>query len=90
MPRYRHPPLTLAEIQQPGPPVRIRDLVAITGLRHDAIYEDIAAGRLIGRRRMGFGHYYLHREDARVWLRAMGFMSGSSGPTGVMQSHGAA
>jgi hypothetical protein len=73
MPRYRHPPLTLAEIQQPGPPVRIRDLVAVTGLTPATVRGEIDAGHLSAHRLAGVGYWLIHRDEARRWLARLGF-----------------
>jgi hypothetical protein len=72
MPRYRRPPLTLAAIQQDGPPVRIRDLVAVTGLTPATIRTEIAAGHLRAHRLAGVGYWMVPRHEARRWLEAIG------------------
>jgi excisionase family DNA binding protein len=73
MPRYRLAPLTVDDIWQDGPPVRMRDLEAITGLSRVTLRADIQTGRLPALRRLGIGHYLVKRADARAWLAAMGY-----------------
>ena len=69
-PRYRKPPLTLEDIFQPGPPVRVRDLMAITGYSRQIVISAIEAGELAAsRRREGLNYCYLiDRASARQWL----------------------
>lgn len=73
MPRYRRPPATLADVWRDGPPVRVRDLIAITGLSPDTIRQDIVCGHLIASKRAGSSPYLVARDDARAWLTQMGF-----------------
>jgi predicted DNA-binding transcriptional regulator AlpA len=65
----------MADLQQDGPPVRLRDLVAITGLSSDTIYRDIHGGYLHAfKRRSGkSASYFVDRDVARQWLDRMGF-----------------
>jgi hypothetical protein len=80
MPRYRHPPLTLPEIQQPGPPVRIRDLVAVTGLTPATVRGEIDAGHLRAHRLAGVGYWLVQRGEAWRWLEALGFTRAIKAP----------
>ncbi|HWB15958.1 MAG TPA: hypothetical protein VG538_06075 [Vicinamibacterales bacterium] len=73
MPRYRRPPLTLAAIQQDGPPLRVRDLVAITGLTPATVRAEVASGHLVAHRLAGVGYWMVQRAEARRWLEALGF-----------------
>lgn len=75
MPRYKHPPLTLVQLDHDGPPVRLRDLVAMTGLSYRTIQRDIAYGHLHAfRRRQGASSpYFVDRDVARLYLSRMGF-----------------
>ena len=75
MPRYRLPPLTLAQLESDGPPVRLRDLVAMTGLSLRTIQRDIAYRQLHAfRRRQGASSpYFVDRDVARAYLARMGF-----------------
>ena len=72
MPRYRHPPITVDALQQEGPPVRMRDLVALSGLTSPTIRAEIAAGQLIAHRLAGVGQWLVSRVEARRWLAALG------------------
>jgi predicted DNA-binding transcriptional regulator AlpA len=65
----------MADLQLDGPPVRLRDLVAITGLSSDTIYRDIKGGYLHAfKRRSGkSASYFVDRDVARQWLDRMGF-----------------
>lgn len=87
MPKYTSPPLTAAEVWQDGPPIRIRDLVAITGLHPDTIYQDIAAGELVAAKRHAkTSPFLVERHHARSWLASMGLPSApSSAPTTRIQ-----
>lgn len=77
MPKYRRPPLTAAEVWQDGPPIRMRDLVAITGLHVDTLYQDIQAGELIATKRQASktSPFLIDRSHARRYLASMGLMS---------------
>jgi hypothetical protein len=73
MPRYRSAPLTVAAIWQDGPPVRMRDLQAITGLTAQTIRGEITDGHLAAHRLAGVGYWLIHRDEARRWLARLGF-----------------
>jgi hypothetical protein len=73
MPRYKTPPLTAAAVWQDGPPVRMRDLAAMTGLTAQTIRGDIRLGHLPAVRHGNAGYYLFPRPAARAWLRALGF-----------------
>lgn len=64
----------MAEVWQDGPPVRIRDLVAITGLHQDTIYQDIEQGELAAAKRNGAPNspFLIGRLQARIWLAKLG------------------
>jgi hypothetical protein len=72
MPRYSHPPITLDALQQDGPPVRMRDLVALSGLASPTIRAEIAAGHLAAHRLAGVGYWLVARVEARRWLAEIG------------------
>jgi hypothetical protein len=74
MPRYRTPPLTFDEIRADGPPVRMRDLVALSGLASPTIRAEIAAGHLVAHRLAGVGRWLVARHEARRWLAALGLL----------------
>lgn len=76
MPRYRKPPLTLAEVLQPGPPVRLRDLIAVTTLSSMTIRTDIHCGILTAYQRVQRKNapYFIDREEALRYLAQMGFV----------------
>jgi hypothetical protein len=76
MPRYRHPPLTLADVFDEGPPVLVRHLVEITGLSRETVSNDIRLGHLHACRRdqSGRSRYFVPRAEARRWLTALGFL----------------
>jgi hypothetical protein len=77
MPRYNRPPLTIADVWQDGPPLRLRDLVAITGLTVATVRAEIAASQLTGYQLAGKGCYWMiHRAEARRWLAGLGFEPG--------------
>jgi hypothetical protein len=73
MPRYNRPPLTLADVWQDGPPARIRDLTAISGLTPATVRAEITAGQLLAHRLASDGYWMIQRSDARRWLAALGF-----------------
>ena len=75
MPKYCRPPLGLVDLQRDGPPVRLRDLVAMTGLSTDTVRRDIHAGELHAfKRRSGRNaSFFVDRDVARIWLVRMGF-----------------
>lgn len=81
----------MAEVWQDGPPVRLRDLVAITGLHVDTLYQDIDSGDLIARKRrpVPTSPYLIERAHARVWLAKMGLcatvLPASAGTWPVLQ-----
>lgn len=77
MPRYRLPPLTLANLHADGPPVRLRDLVAITGLSKMTILRDIDTGDLhaFRRKRHITSPYLIDRDVARHWLSRHGYVA---------------
>lgn len=81
MPRYRRAPLTLAEIQRDGPPVRLRDLVALTGLNPITVRRDIYCHALSARKRVNKKNstFFVDREEARRWLRSMGIKVATNG-----------
>lgn len=74
MPRYRRPPLTFAELEQSGPPVRLRDLIFLTGLSSPTLRADIASGELAASRRCGKPNspYFVVRTEARRYLAMLG------------------
>ena len=67
-------PLTLDQIVLDGPPVRVRDLVALTGLSDATIRTDLRQGLLNGRGRINRPHspYLVDRADARNYLAGLG------------------
>lgn len=73
MPRYTKPPLTRAELEQDGPLVRLRDLVAITGLSSATIRGDVASGELKGKKRNDAPNalYLFDRAEARAYVARM-------------------
>lgn len=73
MPRYRTPPVTLEELAQPGPFVRVRDIMAITGWNRATVLACIDTGELTVVRRT-VGHkacYFFTRENVLEWLHGM-------------------
>ena len=70
-------PITLEDVQQSGPPVRLSDLVAMTGLTEATLKADIKCGILCAQRRVPIRQnspYYVRRVEARAWLTQMGFL----------------
>jgi hypothetical protein len=67
--------LALADVMVDGPPVRVRDLIAITGLSKHTVYRDIDAGHLHAFRRNTEHRvtYFVDRDVARLWLLRLGF-----------------
>lgn len=88
MPRYRRPPLGLEDIWQSGPPVRVRDLMAVTGWSRPTILASVECGDLIPVRRMmqPFAQYFFERSAVREWLLQSGFVAGESAETAVKYS----
>jgi hypothetical protein len=76
MPRYRKPPLTLADLEHDGPPVRLRDLVAITGFSSGTIRWDILNGNLPAQQRARGTQawWFIKREDARAYAAKLGIV----------------
>ena len=70
MTRRRKPPLTLEAIWEGDTPVRVRDLMAITGYSRQIVISAIEAGELAAsQRREGLNYCYLiDRSSARLWL----------------------
>ncbi len=75
MPRYRKAPLTLPELAHDGPPVRVRDLVAITGLCEQTIRSEIKAARVPIIRQSGNSPFLILRHDARKYLGKIGMLA---------------
>jgi hypothetical protein len=70
MPKFSRPPLTISDLRFDGPPVRLRDVAAITGLSHDTLCRDIASGHLHAWKRRGSrsSPYFIDRDVARHYL----------------------
>lgn len=64
---------TYAELHEPGPPVRVSDLMLITGWCRDTIIASIEAGDLRVIRRNYRAAYSIPRQSAISWLRQVGF-----------------
>jgi hypothetical protein len=75
MPRYKANPLSLVDIQQDGPPLRLRDLGAIVGLSRATLIARIECGDLPAFRYLAKAGspWYVQRVEARRWLGALGF-----------------
>ena len=88
MPNYRHPPLTLAEVWLDGPPVRLRDLVAITTLSWSTVRRDIDALALRAHKRQHGRQpvYFVARPEARRYLSEMGFHGEQPSPLSSLSS----
>ncbi len=73
--RYASPPMTIAEFSIDGPPVKIADLAAVSGLSKRTVLNDVTTGHLAAtaRERGGRVVYIVHRQEARRWLTALGF-----------------
>lgn len=58
-----------------GPPIRVSELVAITGISSKTIRADIASGALKATRRTRIRNspYLAQRADVRRWLLSLGF-----------------
>lgn len=81
MPKYRTGPVALEDIWRDGPAVRVRDLIAITGLSPDTIRADIVSGDLVATKRPGpTSPYLITRPNARAWLRQLGFRAATETP----------
>jgi hypothetical protein len=76
MPRYRDRPLTLRQLQQDGPPVRLRDLCNISGLSDMTLRREIADEQLKAHklRPLKNSTYFVDRAEARRWLVQIGFL----------------
>lgn len=68
---------TQADLFMDGPPIRLRDLCAVTGFSKMKFLDDIDRGRLEVRRvETGRGHVVLiDREEARRYLSAIRFVA---------------
>jgi hypothetical protein len=75
MTRTVKPPLTLSDLAHDGPPVRLRDLIAVTGLSKQTILTDIEKRELVAvKRARGLRSIYLvQRAEARRYCLALGF-----------------
>lgn len=74
--RYmRRQPLGLEDLTIQGPPVRLRDLVAITGLSEQRVRNDIKGKYLRARKYIDSNNatWFIDRADARKWLSKLGF-----------------
>ena len=73
----RRAPVTLEDVKADGPPLRISDLVFMTGLAELTVKTDIRTGFLIAQRRREKQNspYYVDRKEARRWLVQMGFIA---------------
>lgn len=74
--RYlRREPLSLEQIALDGPPVRLRDLIAISGLSEQTVRNDLAGGYLKAKKRVPRVNsaYLIQRREARRWLSTLGF-----------------
>jgi hypothetical protein len=68
---YRtRPPVSETDLWMDGPPVKLRDLVAITGWTRKTLLSDIDSGRLVGFRRAERpgSPWFFHRSHAREYL----------------------
>jgi hypothetical protein len=74
MSRYREPPLTARDLWDDGPPVKVRDIAAISGLTAETVRADITLGVLIAKKRYEGKNvaYLITREDARDYLIRLG------------------
>lgn len=75
--RIHRPPLAIEQLVQDGPAVKIRDLVAMSGLSSPTIRSDIKAGLLRATKRgqSDRASYLIQRADARAWLKTLGFQA---------------
>lgn len=75
MTRQRRPLLTERDLWDEGPPVRVRDLAAITGLSAVTVRADIVNGVLRGVQSHPRPNapYLVQRADARAYLLTLGF-----------------
>lgn len=75
MPRYTTPPLTEQALWSEGPPIRLRDVVAITGWSGDTIIRAVDAGTLQSIRltHRPKAPYYFARHELRRWLASVGW-----------------
>lgn len=68
--------MTLQDLLLDGPPVRLRDLQAITGLSRSTLRKDVAFGQLRASKRPGVAgnaSLLVHRDEARRYLAQLGF-----------------
>lgn len=69
MTRYRKPPVTYAELAEPGQPLRLRDVMNITGVTRPTILAEMDRGELHAfriRPRSG-SPWMFTREEVRRW-----------------------
>lgn len=67
--------MTREDLENGGPPIRIRELVDLTGFTRHKIYADIRRNDLaVVAYRCGTVHYWhVERHEALRWLDAMGY-----------------
>lgn len=74
MPRYRRPPLTVTELRQDGPAVKLRDIASVCGLSAQTIRRDIEQGVLVASRRANGKSFWwlVTRSEASRYLSQLG------------------
>lgn len=72
---FRKPPLTLVELCDDGPLVKLRDLAAISGISKEKIRADARAGifQTVRLSDQPNANYYVQRHEARRYLARFGF-----------------
>jgi len=77
MSRYQRQPLTFDQLSETGPPIRVKDLMHVTGWSRDSVINSIEAGDIAVLRRTARGSYRILRSEARRWLHQVGFEQAS-------------
>ncbi len=73
MTRRRKPPITLEQLWQDGPLIRVRDVTAITSWSRQLIVSAVESGELESIRHNSKAKYCFSREAVREWLVRAGY-----------------
>lgn len=67
-------PLSVCDVWNDGPPLRLWTLAAIAGWSHDKVRSDVLLGLLVATRQSGKAKapYLIARHEARRWLLSLG------------------
>lgn len=79
-------PLTVEDLRLPGPPIRVADIVQITGYSARTVIRDIEAYELVAFQRYPGAQYRIQRDAAIEWIERLERRV----PRGVVGKSGAA